>query len=97
MDEELIGLKPENYSLYNNYPNPFNLTTKIRYAISQAAFTSLKVYSILGEEVATLINEEKTPGIYEVSFDANGLASGAYLYRLQAGNYFETKKMIILK
>ena len=97
IDEVLVGLTPEVFALYANYPNPFNPSTKIRYAISQTAFTSLKVYSILGEEVATLINEEKTPGVYEVNFDASNLTSGTYLYKLQAGNYTETKKMVILK
>ena len=97
IDEELVGLSPEAFTLYNNYPNPFNPATKIRYAISQATFTSLKVYSILGEEVATLINEEKTPGIYEVNFYGINLTSGTYLYKLQAGSYVETKKMILLK
>jgi hypothetical protein len=97
IDEELVGLRPETFALYNNYPNPFNPSTKIRYAISQTAFTSLKVYSILGQEVAVLISEEKTPGVYEVNFDAANLASGTYLYKLQAGNFIETKKMIVLK
>jgi hypothetical protein len=97
IDEELIGLRPESFALYANYPNPFNPTTKIRYAISQTAFTSLKVYSFLGEEVATLINEEKTPGVYEVNFDGINLTSGTYLYKLQAGSYTETKKMLLLK
>ena len=64
IDEELVGLRPEAFMLYSNYPNPFNPTTIIRYAISQTAFTSLKVYSILGQEVSVLINEEKTPCIY---------------------------------
>ena len=97
IDEELVGLRPETFALYSNYPNPFNPSTKIRYAISQAAFTSLKVYTILGQEVATLISEEKTPGVYEVNFDATNLTSGTYLYKLQAGDFSETKKMIILK
>jgi len=97
IDEELVGLRPETFALYSNYPNPFNPSTKIRYAIPQAAFTSLKVYTILGQEVATLISEEKTPGVYEVNFDATNLTSGTYLYKLQAGDFSETKKMIILK
>jgi hypothetical protein len=97
IDEELVGLRPESFALFSNYPNPFNPTTKIRYAISQTAFTSLEIYSILGEEVATLINEEKTPGVYEVNFDAANLTSGTYLYKLQSGSFTETKKMIILK
>lgn len=97
IDEELVGLRPESFMLYSNYPNPFNPTTKIRYAIANTAFTSLKVYSLLGEEVESLINEEKTPGVYEVNFDAANLTSGTYLYKLQAGNFIETKKMIVLK
>ena len=71
--------------------------TKIRYAISETVFTSLKVYSLLGQEVATLINEEKTPGVYEVTFDAIELISGSYFYKLQAGNFINTKKMILLR
>jgi hypothetical protein len=78
IDEELVGLTPEKFELYNNYPNPFNPSTKIRYAISQTTFTTMKVYSILGEEVAVLINEIKTPGIYEINFDATELISGTY-------------------
>jgi len=97
IDEELVGLRPESFMLYSNYPNPFNPTTKIRYAIANTAFTSLKVYSLLGEEVESLINEEKTPGVYEVNFDAANLTSGTYLYKLQSGNFTETKKMIFLK
>ena len=97
IDEELVGLTPETFALYNNYPNPFNPATKIRFAIPQSTFTVLKVYSILGEEVASLVNELKTPGIYEINFDGTDLASGTYLYKLQAGDFSETKKMIVLK
>jgi hypothetical protein len=97
VDEELVGLRPESFALYSNYPNPFNPTTKIRYAIANTAFTSLKVYSLLGEEVASLINEEKTPGVYEINFDAANLTSGTYLYKLESGDFSQTKKMIILK
>ena len=97
IDEDLIGLTPETFQLYSNYPNPFNPSTKIRYAIAKTEYTTLKVYSILGQEITTLINEEKAPGIYEVNFDGLNLTSGTYLYKLQAGNYTETKKMILLK
>jgi hypothetical protein len=97
IDEELVGLRPETFALYNNYPNPFNPSTKIRYAIANTGFTSLKVYSLLGEEVASLINEEKTPGVYEINFDAVNLTSGTYLYKLESGDFSQTKKMIILK
>jgi hypothetical protein len=98
-----------NYSLKQNYPNPFNPSTKIRFTISPARtelyaggdlrFTILKVYDVLGNEVATLVNEEKPAGNYEVEFSINNLqlTSGVYFYRLKAGEYLETKKMILLK
>ena len=85
------------YSLSQNYPNPFNPTTKIKFWILDFGFVSLKVYDILGSEVATLINEEKQPGVYEVGFDASALTSGLYLYQLRAGSFVETKKMILLR
>ena len=86
-----------NYELSQNYPNPFNPTTNIQFAIPQSSFTTLKVYSILGQEVATLINEQKSSGVYEVSFDGLNLSSGTYIYKLQAGDFVQTKKMILLK
>jgi photosystem II stability/assembly factor-like uncharacterized protein len=96
------------FSLYQNYPNPFNPTTKIKYQIplnppllkgeSEAGgFVTLKVYDILGVEVATLVNEEKPAGEYEVEFDAAKLSSGIYFYKLQAGEFVSTKKMILLR
>ncbi len=95
---------PNNFILYQNYPNPFNPVTKIKYSISSNNnnFSNiknimLKVYDALGKEVTTLVNEEQTTGIYEVTFDASNLASGAYFYRLQVDGNVETKKMIFLK
>jgi hypothetical protein len=104
---------PSNYSLEQNYPNPFNPTTKIRYAIpsyeyplqggARGGFTQLKVYDILGNEVATLINERKQPGEYEIEFNASnpangtGLSSGIYYYQITSGSFTDTKKMVILK
>ena len=85
------------YSLEQNYPNPFNPTTTIRFTISDLRFTILKVYDVLGNEVATLVNEEKPAGTYEVEFTAIDLPSGIYFYRLQASNFIKTKKMILLK
>jgi len=90
-------LSPNNYNLAQNYPNPFNPVTTIQYSIPQLSSVTLKVYDVLGNEIAALVNEEKDRGVYSVSFDASGLASGMYLYRLQAGNFIETKKMILLK
>jgi N-acetylneuraminic acid mutarotase len=83
--------------LYQNYPNPFNPFTKITYSISEISFVTLKVYDVLGSEISTLVNEEKTFGSYEVEFDATDLPSGIYFYRLQAGSFVQTKNMALLK
>ncbi len=97
VDESLIDFNPKDYKLFNNYPNPFNPSTKIRYAVPQNAFTTLKVYSITGKEVAVLVNEQKTPGVYEVNFDGSELSSGIYFYKLQSGSFSDVKKMILTK
>lgn len=93
-DEKLMADK---FELMQNFPNPFNPSTKIEYRISDRSFVSLKVYNILGDEIATLVNEEKQTGVYNVNFDATGLSSGMYLYKLQAGSFVEMKKMILLR
>ncbi|MBK7632472.1 MAG: T9SS type A sorting domain-containing protein [Ignavibacteriales bacterium] len=85
------------FELAQNYPNPFNPSTSIQYAISNRQFVSLKVYDVIGNEVATLVNEEKPAGSYEVDFNANGLSSGVYFYSINAGGFIETKKMILLR
>jgi len=86
------------FNIEQNYPNPFNPSTSIQYAVSSRQFVSLKVYDLLGREVATLVNEEKPAGNYEVEFNGTGLPSGIYLYHLFIdNNYKETKKMILLK
>jgi len=92
-----INKVPTRFLLSQNYPNPFNPTTTISYKIPQTEFVSLKIYDILGREAATLVNEEKPAGSYEVQFNANGLTSGIYFYQLRAGEYSETKKMLLLK
>ncbi len=89
------------YNLEQNFPNPFNPSTKIRYGIPRNEFVSLKVYNLLGKEVATLVSEEKSRGNYEVTFYTNNIssnfASGIYFYVLRAGNFSATKKFILLK
>ena len=90
-------LNPVLYKLYDNYPNPFNPSTTLRYSIPEEAFTTLKIYNSLGREVTTLVNETKPAGIYDVAFSATDLASGIYYYTLQAGSFTETKKMILMK
>lgn len=96
--KELIGSeeRPE-FTLVQNYPNPFNPTTNIQYSIPTEGLVTLKVYDLLGREVATLVNESKTAGNYSVNFDASTLASGTYIYQLIAGEFLSTKKMLLIK
>jgi hypothetical protein len=90
------GIKA-NYTLSQNYPNPFNPTTNIRYSISKESQVSLKVYDIMGREVANLVSSRQAAGSYEVNFNAAKLASGIYFYKLNAGNFIQTKKMQLIK
>jgi len=85
------------YILEQNYPNPFNPSTTIKYSIPTSSFAQLKVYDVLGNEVATLVNEGKHAGTYEVKFNAEVLTSGMYFYKLNAGSFISTKKMLLLK
>ncbi|MEE9450264.1 MAG: T9SS type A sorting domain-containing protein, partial [Ignavibacteriaceae bacterium] len=94
---EETSFSPGSFLLAQNYPNPFNPTTTINYQISEIGFVALKVFDVLGNEISTLVNEEKPAGSYEVDFDSQGLSSGIYFYKLQAGNFVETKKMVFLK
>jgi len=87
----------EYYSLNQNYPNPFNPATKITFQIPELSFVSIKVYDVLGNEITTLVNEEKPAGSYEIEFDATGLPSGIYFYKLQTDGYVEIRKMLLLK
>lgn len=91
------GNLPSSFALEQNYPNPFNPSTKIQFQIPEARFVRLKVYNLLGQEVATLVNEHLEAGRYRAEFDASKLPSGTYLYRLQAGNFTEVKKMAVVK
>lgn len=101
--QEVVGettvnlILPAEFSLEQNYPNPFNPSTSISFSILTSEFVSLKVFDVLGREVATLVNEEKPTGRYKVDFNAANLPSGVYLYKLQAGNFAETKKLMLLK
>jgi len=97
VEGEEIDEIPTSYNLSQNYPNPFNPTTSIQYAVSSMQFVSIKVYDVLGNEITTLVNEEKPTGIYEVEFNTLDLPSGIYFYKIQAGNFIETKKMVLMK
>ncbi len=88
---------PDQYELDQNYPNPFNPSTTIRYKVAKEGLVTLKVYNLLGQEVATLVNELQVSGSYEVTFDARSLSSGIYFYTLTSGNFVSTKKMILMK
>jgi len=90
-------IMPGDLALFQNYPNPFNPETKIKFHIPRASFVSLKIYNTLGREVKTLVNEPKSPGTYEVTFDASGLSSGIYFYTLNTGSTKLTKRMLLVK
>jgi hypothetical protein len=88
---------PTSFSLQQNYPNPFNPTTTINYSIPKSGFVTIKVYDILGREVEALVNENRSVGNYSIQFNASKLVSGVYFYRMQAGDFIQTKKLILLK
>lgn len=88
---------PNEFALEQNYPNPFNPSTKIYYTIGSNQFVQLKIYDLLGKEIATLVNEYRDAGSYNINFDASNLTSGIYLYKLQAGDFVQTKKMLLMK
>ena len=88
---------PDKYSLSQNYPNPFNPVTNIKYQIPKNSFVTLKVYDVMGREVRTLLNEVKASGSYSIDFNASDLSSGVYFYKIQAGEFSQTKKMMLIK
>jgi hypothetical protein len=96
-DIEEVETIPTEFALFQNYPNPFNPSTLIKYEVPEKSFVSIRVYDLLGEELATLVNEEKSAGSYDVNFDAGQLASGFYIYTIKAGNFTSTKKMMLMK
>ncbi len=89
--------QPNTFHSHQYYPNPFNPSTSIQYAVSSMQFVSLKVYDVLGNEIDVLDNEQKNPGCYQVEWDATGLPSGIYFYQLKAGSFIDTKKMVLLR
>ncbi len=88
---------PARFALEQNYPNPFNPTTTINYQLPTNSVVALKVYDVLGREMATLVNERQSAGSHSVRFDANNIPSGVYFYRLEAGGYHDTRKLLLLK
>jgi len=84
-------------SHYQNYPNPFNPVSHLEFGISDLGFVSLKVYDVLGREIKTLVNEIKPAGTYKIEFDGSNFASGVYFYKLEAGDFVQTKRMVLVK
>ena len=88
---------PKVFVLQQNFPNPFNPTTTIEYGLPQKSYVSLIVYNTIGQKVSTLVLETQEPGYHEIKFDGTGLASGVYFYRIQAGSFVQTKKLLLLR
>lgn len=97
VESESSNNSPNKFALDQNYPNPFNPSTTIKYSIPKMSFVTIKIYDVLGREVQTLINEQKSAGNYSAVFNANNFPSGIYFYRIQAGDFVQTKKMVLLK
>lgn len=94
---EIVNDVPSSFVLDQNFPNPFNPSTNIRFTIHDSRFTTLKIYDFLGRDVATLVNEELKPGSYEATWDAAGFPSGVYFYRLRSGEFVETKRLVLMR
>lgn len=94
---EIESTKPDGYRLNQNYPNPFNPITEIGFSVAQSSFVKLKIYNSIGQIVAILINHKMTPGSYKVKFNASGLSSGIYYYKIHAGEFQSIKKMLLLQ
>ena len=88
---------PCEYKLIQNYPNPFNPTTKISYEVPKRTFVRLQIFNILGQLIQTLVDEEKQPGTFNVSWNAGNVPNGVYFYRINAGNFVDTKKMVVIR
>ena len=96
-EEPAETISPQTFSLFQNYPNPFNPSTTISYRLAKEGYVTIKVYDILGKEVASLVNEVKSAGSYTAKFSGEKYSSGVYFYQLRAGGTIESKKMILLR
>ena len=96
-EENNLNEIPNEYSLYQNYPNPFNPNTNISFSIPQSNFVQIKIYDVVGGLVDVLVNEEKPAGVYNIEWNANHNPAGIYFYQMKAGNFNETKKILLLK
>ncbi len=94
---QISSVIPDGYRLYQNYPNPFNPRTIISYQLKVSSIVNLNVYDVSGKIVATLLNQKQNSGSYSIEFDGSNLSSGTYFYRLETGDFVETKRMVLLK
>ena len=94
---ETPTIHSSSFELFQNFPNPFNPITEIKYVINNESFVTLKIYDLLGREISTLVNEKKSIGTYLINFNASNLSSGIYFYSINAGNFHQTRKMILIK
>ena len=92
-----VQAPPEGFRLFQNYPNPFNPSTKIQFTLAERTNVALKVFDVLGREVATLVDQTLAPGTHDVVFEANDLSTGVYFYRLQAGEFVQTRKLTVMR
>jgi hypothetical protein len=95
--DPMTGQIPQKYELFQNYPNPFNPMTTIQFALPEAGWVKLEVYTLLGKRVTTLLNEYKTPGVHKVNFENTSLSTGFYIYQIQAGKFRAAHKMLLTK
>ena len=96
-DKVEVEVTPKQFTLYQNYPNPFNPSTNIKFDLPEAVKVKINIYNILGENVATLLNETMEAGFHQITFNGSALSSGTYIYRIEAGNFVQTKKMLLMK
>jgi hypothetical protein len=95
--ESGVTRQPGKYALYQNYPNPFNPTTKVNYELPITNYVELSIYNLIGQKIVTLVSEKQKAGHYQVEWDASSLSSGIYYYQITAGEFVQTKKMILIK
>jgi hypothetical protein len=95
--EQLSEILPTEFALMQNYPNPFNPSTTIRYDVPKETNVTLKIYDIMGREVAELVNQRHDAGAYQIAWNANGMTSGVYFYRISAGDFTSVRKLILMK
>ncbi|HKL16360.1 MAG TPA: T9SS type A sorting domain-containing protein, partial [Balneolaceae bacterium] len=96
-NEEIISGLPDSFELFQNYPNPFNPSTTINFALPEQSDVTIRIYDVMGRQIATLLNENRPAGYHNIVWDAGSVASGTYFYRIQAGSFLSVKKLTLVK